>query len=137
MAQPDPTVASSSSNGSSPIRRIEVVEIVDVTFAEDCGHIDFAVRADNGSVFVLRTPRAVVAAAFAQLSQRAAMELEMSTDERAAKLSAPVGQWEVVQSVGGAIPTFECRIQDGRGVAVGLAYDPITAIPRLQVAVDL
>jgi hypothetical protein len=129
--------ARSSIQGVSSIQCVEVVEIVDVAFAADCGYVELAVRADDGNTFLLPTPQTALAAAFGQLSRRAAMELEMSTDGHVAKLNAPVGEWEVVQSVGGAIPTFECRIADGRGVAVGLTYDPITAIPRLQVAIEL
>ena len=120
-----------------PHRAIDVVEIVDIVFAEDCSHIALAVRADDGNVIVLRTPRAALTAAFARLSRTTAMDLAISIERPAAKLSAPVGEWEVVQNVGGAIPTFELRTSDGRGIAVGFTYDQITAIPRVQVAVDL
>jgi len=75
--------------------------------------------------------------ALARLSDKAVLVLETSTDEPAAKLNAPMGAWEIVQEPGATSPTLECRTADGRGLAVAFGYDPITAIPQLQVAVDV
>jgi hypothetical protein len=52
-------------------------------------------------------------------------------------LHMDIGAWEIVPEPGATAPTLECRTADGRGVAVAFGYDPITAIPQLQVAVDV
>jgi hypothetical protein len=120
-----------------PDRRIEVAEIIGVAFAADHQHIDLSVRDSSDSTVMLRIPRAAMTEALARLADKAVLVLETSTDEPAAKLNAPVGAWEIVQEPGATSPTLECRTADGRGVAVAFGYDPITAIPQLQVAVDV
>lgn len=120
-----------------PDRRIEVAEIIGVAFAADHQHIDLSVRDSSDSTVMLRIPRAAMTEALARLADKAVLVLETSTDEPAAKLNAPVGAREIVQEPGATSPTLECRTADGRGVAVAFGYDPITAIPQLQVAVDV
>jgi hypothetical protein len=120
-----------------PDRGIEVAEIIGVAFAADHQHIDLSVRDSSDSTVMLRIPRAAMTKALARLADKAVLVLETSTDEPAAKLNAPVGAWEIVQEPGATSPTLECRTADGRGVAVAFGYDPITAIPQLQVAVDV
>jgi hypothetical protein len=118
-----------------PDRRIEVTEILDVTFAESGGHLELALRASDGNVITLRVARTTLAEALARLPSKAVFALETSTPDPRGKLNAPIGEWAIVQDL--AAPTLECRTADGRGVGVAFAYDPITAIPQLQVAVDL
>ena len=117
--------------------RMDVVEIVDITPAGDWSHLDLAVRTDAGDVLPLRIPRAAIADVLAQMADKVALTLETSTAAPAARLTAPIGEWETVWRDGTATPTIECRTMDGHGVAFGLAYDPVTAVPQLQVAVDL
>src|SRR5262245_44113566 len=123
--------------GQAPDRRIEVTEIVDVAVAEDWSHVDLSARASDGRVVALRISQTTIAETLARLSDRAALALETSTTEPAAKLNAPIGEWQLVRDAEAATPTIECRTADGHGVAVALAYDPITAVPALQVVVDL
>ena len=118
-------------------RPIEVAEIVNVAFAEDWSHVDLSARTDDGQLVALRISQATIKEALARLSERAALTLETSTAEPAAKLRVPIGEWRVAPDVAAATPTIECRTVDGYGVAVAFAYDPITAIPALEVVVDL
>ena len=118
-------------------RRIEVTEILDVAVARDWSHVDLSGRTSDGHLVALRISQTMIAEAFAQLSDKAALTLETSAVEPATKLNAPIGGWQVVRDVAAATPTIECRTMDGHGVAVAIAYDPITAIPHLQVIVDL
>jgi hypothetical protein len=120
-----------------PDHLIDVTGIIGVAFAADRQHIELSVRDSGGKVVMLRISRAAMTEALARLSDQAVLVLETSTDEPAAKLSAPMGAWEIVQEPGATSPTLECRTADGRGVAVAFGYDPITAIPQLQVAVDV
>ena len=116
--------------------RIDVIEIVQIALAGDWSHLDLDVRTDKGDI-PLRIPREAIADALAQVADKVALALETSTVAPAAKLTAPIGQWETVWHAGTATPTVECRTTDGHGVAFALAYDPITAVPQLQVALDL
>jgi hypothetical protein len=120
-----------------PNRRIEVAEILDVAFAESGGHIDLSLRASDGDVVMLRVARATMAEVLARLPGNAVFVLETSPAEPPTKLNAPMGEWEIVQDLSATTPTLECRTADGHGVAVAFAYDPVTAIPQLQVAIDL
>src|SRR5262249_1707567 len=126
-----------SPNQVSPDRSIEAIEIVDVVLAEDCTHIDLSVREIGGNVVRIRMSLKVMAAGLALLSGKSAFVLETSASESAGKLTAPIGGWRIVQDADAAAPNLECRTDDGRGVAFAIAYDPVTAIPQLQVAVDL
>jgi len=121
----------------SPDRCIEVTEIVDVAVAQDWSHVDLSARTSDGEVVALRVSQATIAEALARLSGSAALALETSTAEPAAKLNAPIGDWQLVRDDAAATPTIECRTADGHGVAIALAYDPITAVPALQVVIDL
>jgi len=123
----------------SPVapERMDVVEIVDVVPAGDWSHLDLALRTGAGDILPLRIPRAAIADVLAQMADKVALALETSTAAPPARLTAPIGEWETVWRAGTATPTIECRTADGHGVAFGLAYDPITAVPQLQVAVDL
>ena len=114
-----------------------MTEIVDVAVAKDWGHVDLSVHTSAGLLIALRISQAAITEALARLSDQAALALEMSTSEPVAKLNAPIGGWQLVRDVAAATPTIECRTTDGHGVAVALAYDPITAVPALQVVVDL
>jgi hypothetical protein len=120
-----------------PDHLIDVTGIIGVAFAADRQHIELSVRDSGGKVVMLRIAPAAMTEALARLSDKAVLVLETSTDEPAAKLNAPMGAWEIVQEPGATSPTLECRTADGRGVAVAFGYDPITAIPQLQVAVDV
>jgi hypothetical protein len=120
-----------------PDHLIEVTGIIGVAFAADRQHIELSVRDGDDKVVMFRISRTAMAAALARLSDQAVLVLETSTDEPAAKLNAPMGAWKIVQEPGAGSPTLECRTADGRGVAVAFRYDPITAIPQLQVAVDV
>jgi hypothetical protein len=120
-----------------PDHLIDVIGINGVAFVADRQHIELSVRDSGGKVVMLRIARAAMTEALARLSDQAVLVLETSTDEPAAKLSASMGAWEIVQEPGATSPTLECRTADGRGLAVAFGYDPITAIPQLQVAVDV
>ena len=120
-----------------PEHLIDVIGIIGVAFAADRQHIELSVRDSSDKVVMLRISRAAMTEALARLSDKAVLVLETSTDEPAAKLNAPMGAWEIVQEPGATSPTLECRTADGRGLAVAFGYDPITAIPQLQVAVDV
>jgi hypothetical protein len=120
-----------------PNRQIEVAEIVDVVFAESGGHIDLSLRASDGDIITLRVPSQTMADALARMPEKAVFVLEASTAEHPEKLHAPMGEWDLVQDWRATMPMLECRAADGRGVAVAFSYDPVTALPQLQVAVDL
>jgi len=122
---------------TTPNCSIEAIEIVDIALDEDCTHIDLSLREISGHIVHLRISRAVMAAGLAWLSGNAALVLETSASESAAKLTAPIGGWRIVQNADAVAPNLECRTDDGRGIALAIAYDPVTAIPQLQVAVDL
>jgi hypothetical protein len=139
---PKPSMKPSASAPAAPIacvpdRRIEVAEIVDVVFDENGGHIDLSLRASDGEIITLRVPSLAMTDALARMPDKAVFVLEASTPDHPEKLHAPMGEWGLVQDSRARMPTLECRAADGRGVAIGFSYDPITALPQLQVAVDL
>src|SRR5262245_37170944 len=117
--------------------RMDVAEIIDIAPAGDWSHLDLAVRTDAGDIFPFRIPRAAIAGVLAQIADKVELTLETSSAAPAARLTVPIGEWETVWRAGASTPAIECRTMDGHGVAFGLAYDPITAIPQLPVAVDL
>jgi hypothetical protein len=129
-------IGSVATTAPLPDQSIEVAEIVNIAFAESGEHVDVSIREHSGKIFGLRIARATIAAALTCLSDKATFLLEMSTSDPVAKLNASIGEWEIAEDFRAATPTLECRSKDGRGVAVAFTYDPITAVPKLQVAVD-
>ena len=117
--------------------RIEVAEILDIAVAEDGRHIDLTLRTRDENVIAMRIAQATINKALAQLSDWAALALEISAAEPVAKLNAPIGEWEIVRDVDAPTPTIECRTMHGCGLAVAFTCDPITAIPQVHVAVNL
>jgi hypothetical protein len=114
--------------------KIEIGEITAVSITEP-GMVEWQLRDCDEREWVIRLPLDVLDGFLMRVAEDRVLVLRAETPGGHARLSYPMGAWEVFRDPASPEPTFSCRTGDGCGLEVGFKMDPITAVRTLAVTV--
>jgi hypothetical protein len=117
--------------------RIRVTEIVTLQPSPDGSQFQLLVRDGSGGTIALDMPLATIKSALDRFSRQGEIALSATTDDTAGHLAFPPGGWSLSPRIDKGEPVLACRAPDGMGFDLGVRRDPVTAVPRVAIAVDL
>jgi hypothetical protein len=120
-----------------PEEWVQAEALEDVSLSRDGANLELSIRKADGKTVGVLLPLVVVEQAFDRLSAQSALAVRATTDETAAKVEYPVAGWAVTPQAERGAVSLTCRNTDGTGFALEMKRDPVTAVPRLELSVDV
>ena len=117
--------------------RVTAREVVGFSPTSDGRGFEFLVRDPRGLTLALDVPIVVLQQALDHFANRGDIALSATTEHAMGRMALPAGGWRLMPAVTAGEPVLACRGPDGMGVQVGISHDPVTAVPRVKIAVDL